>query len=258
MSLYDYDQPSPEPAAPPPRSSSRVVLNIATVIVLLAALCLCLTFLVLFFNPNAAINPFPPPTQVGRLLLPTATWTPLQMEATWTSTATPLPAATSTLAPSVTPGVIDTPITLPSSTSEFTATVTPQPSATPKPTGAPFTASVVAVDGTILDANHGCTWWGVGGTTVDLNGNPVIGLVVKLAGLLPSSQISMLTVTGTAPIYGQAGYEFKLGDAPQTTSNNLYVQLLDQAGLPLSEPIYFNTSTDCAKNLILVRFKQVK
>jgi hypothetical protein len=235
-----------------------VVFNIATIIVLLAALCLCLVFLGLFVNPNAAINPFPPPTQVGVLQLPTATWTPLQLPATWTPTTTVQPSATSTPAPSVTPGVVDTPITLPSATSQFTATVTPRPSATPKPTGAPFTASVVAVDGTILDANHGCTWWGVGGTAVSLNGNPVTGLVVKLAGVLPSSQISMLTVTGTAPIYGQSGYEFKLGDQPQVTTHALYVQLLDQAGLPLSEQIYFDTLADCAKNLILVRFKQVR
>ena len=194
-------------------------------------------------------------------MLPTA-FTPLALPATWTPEATLVPAATVTLGPSVTPGVIDTPVlTLgagtPQPTSAVTTTTVP-PSPTPRPTGAPFTAQVVAVDGTIVDAQHGCTWWGVGGTAADLNGNPIVGLVVKLSGVLPSEQINLLTVSGTAPAYGQGGYEFRLGDAPLATSQRLYVQLLDQAGLPLSEPIYFDTFADCSRNLILVRFRQVR
>jgi hypothetical protein len=77
-------------------------------------------------------------------------------------------------------------------------------------------------------------------------------------GILPSSQVDLFTVTGTAPIYGQGGFEFRLGDTPLSTNDRLYAQLLDQAGLPLSEQIYFDTSSECTQNLILVRFRQVR
>lgn len=262
MSLYDYDQPPPAAAPQPKPSSSRMVYNIATAIALLGSLCLCLVFLGLFVNPYAALNPFPPPTQVGVLQLPTATWTPLQLPATWTPTPSLEPSATWSPQPSVTPGVIDTPITLPSSTSQFTATVTPRPSATPRPTGAPFTASVQPVDSTIVHPDLGCSWWGVGGTAVDLRGNPIVGIIVKLGGALDGRLLegnnAMLTVSGTAPIYGQGGYEFKLGDVPEATRQQMYMQLLDQAALPLSDKVYFDTFADCSKNLILIRFKQVR
>jgi hypothetical protein len=36
------------------------------------------------------------------------------------------------------------------------------------------------------------------------------------------------------------------------------VQLVDQSNLPLSDQIYVTTSTDCAKNLVLVRFKKTR
>jgi len=45
---------------------------------------------------------------------------------------------------------------------------------------------------------------------------------------------------------------------PQNTNDALYVQLLDQAGLPISEQITFDTFADCSKNLILIRFQKVR
>jgi len=36
------------------------------------------------------------------------------------------------------------------------------------------------------------------------------------------------------------------------------VQLLDQAGAPLSEKIYFETFEDCNRNLVFINFKQVR
>jgi len=207
MSSYDYNE-SPEAKS---RSSagqtSRMIYNVLTIVALLASVCLCLGFLGLFVNPNSAINPFPPPTAIQPLQMPTATWTPIQLPATWTPSVTIEPSTTWTPQPSVTPGVINTIAVLPTETSRFTATSTPRPSATPRPTGAPFTASVVAVDGgAILGPEHGCSWWGVGGQATDLQGKPIVGLVIKLAGFLSGQQISMLTVTGTAPVYGQGGY----------------------------------------------------
>jgi hypothetical protein len=42
------------------------------------------------------------------------------------------------------------------------------------------------------------------------------------------------------------------------TYNLLKVRLEDQAGLPLSDFVSIDTFSDCAKNLIVVNFKQVK
>jgi hypothetical protein len=235
-----------------------MIFNILTIIALLASVCLCLFFLTIFVSPNMALNPFPPPTAIQPLELPTATWTPIQLPATWTPTATIVPADTWTPQPSVTPGVTSTPAVLPSETGRFTATSTPRPSATPRPTGAPFTADVRPVDGTVVDLEHGCDWWGVGGQVTDLSGTPIRGLQVILKGALNGQAISLFTVTGTVPVYGQGGYEFKLGDVPQNTNDAMYVQLLDQAGLPISEQVDFDTFADCSKNLILIRFRQVR
>jgi hypothetical protein len=75
---------------------------------------------------------------------------------------------------------------------------------------------------------------------------------------LNGETIDLITISGTAPQYGQAGYEFKLADQPVDSVQNLYLQLLDQADLPLSEKYYFDTFNDCEKNLILVNFTQVR
>jgi hypothetical protein len=43
---------------------------------------------------------------------------------------------------------------------------------------------------------------------------------------------------------------------PVASNDTLYLQLLDQAGLPLSDNVYIDTFNDCKKNLVLVRFKK--
>ena len=65
-------------------------------------------------------------------------------------------------------------------------------------------------------------------------------------------------MTGTAPEYGKGGYEFVLADQPIASTNTLWIQLLDQADLPLSDKIYFSTYDTCEQNLILINFQQVK
>jgi hypothetical protein len=64
------------------------------------------------------------------------------------------------------------------------------------------------------------------------------------------------TVSGIAPAYGKSGYEFFLGTVPIGSRGQLYLQIVDQAGLPLSDNIYIDTYNDCSKNLVLVRFKK--
>ncbi len=90
---------------------------------------------------------------------------------------------------------------------------------------------------------------------VNANNSPIIGQVVVLRGSLDGKTIEQQTVSGINKEYGESGFEFVIGNAP-ISSTTLYVQLVDQSGLPLSDKIAIQTSADCAKNLVLVRFKK--
>jgi hypothetical protein len=146
---------------------------------------------------------------------------------------------------------------LPTVSSGFTATPEPKPTFTPKATSMPFTVSVSALESAPING-IGCNWLGIAGTAEDLNGSPLLYLTVKVSGALGEKPIDRLTVTGTAPKYGQGAFEFTLADLPVNSENTLWVQLFDQAGLPLSDQVYFSTFDDCKKNLVLVRFKKVR
>lgn len=228
------------------KKQGTIVWDILTVLILLTAFCVGGIFLIIFINPNGSLNPFPPPTMP--VLIPTGTATPtssVKLPATWTPTP-PLP-------PTNTP------------TPEATYTLTPEgtqptPENTRDPAeGMPF----VMQDGNpqyipnIYHPDAGCNWMGVGGQVIGLDGGAVLYLSIKLGGSLNGETIEMITISGTAPQYGQAGYEFKLSDQPINSTQNLYVELLDQADLPLSEKYYFDTFNDCDKNLILINFKQI-
>jgi hypothetical protein len=101
---------------------------------------------------------------------------------------------------------------------------------------------------------------GVGGQAIDLSGAPVLGLVVQLGGNLQGNLLDLLSLTGSAAQfgYGPGGYEFTLADEPITTDETLYVQLLDQAGQPLSDRVFFDTTDSCEQNLVLINFTQLK
>jgi hypothetical protein len=243
--VFDYYEEEDERQTKANRNS--MVWNILTILVLITALCVGGIFLVIFLNPQSSLNPFPPPAMP--VLIPTSTAIPtsgVQLPPTWTPTP-PLP-------PTVTP------------TPEPTYTLTPkgeQPTSenTQDPAeGMPF----VMQDGNpqyipnIYHPDAGCSWMGVGGQVIGLDGGAVLYLSIKLGGSLNGETVDLITISGTAPQYGQAGYEFKLSDQPADSTQNLYVQLLDQADLPLSEKYYFDTFNDCDKNLILINFKQIR
>ena len=102
---------------------------------------------------------------------------------------------------------------------------------------------------------------GVAGQVCDLSGAPVSGQQVPaLAGpCSASAEIDLLSLTGLTTAYGNNGfYEFTLGEKPVNSTGTLWVQLLDQSGLPMSDKIYFDTYDACDKNLIFVNFKQAR
>jgi hypothetical protein len=94
---------------------------------------------------------------------------------------------------------------------------------------------------------------------MSLNGEAVRGLFVQLGGTIPGvDSMDNLTMTGLAPEYGPGGFEITLSDKLVASNSTLWIQLLDQQNLPLSDRIYFSTFDDCEKNLIIIYFDQVR
>ncbi|MGD8402356.1 MAG: hypothetical protein PVJ21_01760 [Anaerolineales bacterium] len=248
MSEFNFDEPEPKSSG---FSMPAIGLwDILTILVLLVTVCLGAYFIAVFINPASSMNMLQP------VWTPTPTITPRQLEATWTPTATVYVPPTATLLPSITPPATLTPANFipPTVTSE--STVPPTATSTPK---APFSVSSVnSIESIIIPhlLNAGCDWQGVGGTVDDQNSSPIIGIVVRLAGSYDGKSVELTTISGISPEYGKSGFEFVLGDTPIDSNDRIYVQLLDQAGLPLSEEIRIDTSSDCKENLVLVRFKK--
>lgn len=237
------------------RSSSDALFNILTILIGLAILLVLVFTAIIFTNPNSALNPFAPPTIPPMIVLPSATATPLRIAATWTPTPTNIPTETPTpLPPTETPTITNTfSMPLP----RITGSVSPSPTVSSKFSFVPQ-ADPIAVDATIFNPSRTCDWTGIAGQIVDLRGRPVIGVTVHLTGFFAGKSVDIITLSGLYRQYGESGYEFDLGTKPVNTQNLLQLELEDQAGLPLSDKIYISTYSDCAKNLIVVNFKQVK
>jgi hypothetical protein len=119
--------------------------------------------------------------------------------------------------------------------------------------------SPVAISSVAFHPEAGCNWMGIAGQVLNMSGAPVsTGVIVRVGGELAGVKKDITSLTGTARQYGEAGYEIVLGASPTQSSSNLWVQLLDQAGLPMSPRIVFDTYASCDQNLIFITFKQIK
>ena len=253
MDISKYQEP-PEKRG----KSLAFVWNFLTMLSLFGAAAIVVLFIMLFRDPQSALNPFPPPTFPVALLLPTSTPitpTATSPTATPTATYTPEPTATNTPRPTATLPPTPTFFTL------FTAMVTP--TLTEPPVGYPFDVqqgSPIAI-ANISHPELECSWMGVAGQVFDMSNAPITGLLVRLDGALPGVRITeeKLSLTGAALNYGRTGYyEFTLADEPIASKGTLWVQLLDQAGVPMSQKAYFDTYASCDKNLIILNFKQIR
>jgi hypothetical protein len=242
-------------AQEPPRRKipSALVWNVLTIAVLVTTLCFISVFVLIFVNPYSGINPFPPPTSDPTMVPPTATVTPRF-----------------TLVPSWTPTVMVTQLTvtpeaviIPESTPVAPVNATAMEESGSTPQGGfsfvPRQGSPAAIDGASFHLEISCNWSGVAGQATSLNGESVRGLFVQLGGAMPGFEsVDKLAMTGLASQYGEGGFEFTLADKPFDSTGTLWVQLLDQQNMPLSEKIHFDTYDDCQKNLIIIYFDQVK
>jgi hypothetical protein len=226
--------------------------NVLTVLVWLGMAFMVMAFVTILFNPNSALNPLrapEAPTLVSAVQIPTMTpsSTPTPDVLTKTPSPTPVtPTATATLTRTPTPTA--------------TETVTPGPSPTATIHSLyPFIlrGETKVIDAATFPDHDTCKLW-VAGQAYDLQGAPMVGITVMLGGYMDGKNLYQLSLTGTALQYGQAGYEFTIADRPVKSRQSVWVELFDQAMIPLSAKVYFDTVEDCGQNLILINFRQVR
>ena len=235
------------------RRGANLVWNILAAILLLMTACVVLVVLSIYVNPNSAWNPFPPPTLYPSPVLPSATSTlRMTLEPSWTPTVV-IPTRTQTPAPTNTPLVTPTVESLPATETPSGPTSTPGDFAFALMDGSPS-----AIRGDTFHPELGCEWIGVAGQVVDLSGEAVRSQFIHLGGTVEGETISRLTITGSAPAYGLAGYEFIIANRLVGTTQTLWIQLEDVQGLPMSERIYFDTYADCERNLVVIYLQQVR
>jgi hypothetical protein len=237
----------------PHRKGGDIFWNILTVLLLLGMVVMAGLFYLIFQNPTIVFNPYPPPTLPAPIVIPSRTPTVPKLPPTWTavptSTSTPVPTSvprpTITAVPTATEIVADIPTSIP--TAKINSIYAFVLQSTP-----------TAIDASVLYPERDCKWLGVGGQVVDLQGRPVTGITVQLGGNLNNALLDQTSLTGLALKYGEAGYEFELAKLPIESKQTLWVRLIDQAKLPLSAKVYFDTYSECQRNLIVVNFRQVR
>ena len=156
------------------RLDDRVV-ELFTILAVIATLLICLCYATIFFNPMVALNPFPPRTPTVQIMVvPTLSPT---LPATWTPTATPTNTPTPTRTFTATPTFTKTPTRTPTPTRTFT----PTPTLVPPPTNTPMPPPYQLI-GNQLYAGYDCTLTQVFGTIVDQNSVPMGGIQIRLTG----------------------------------------------------------------------------
>lgn len=229
------------------RTRRDTLWNVFTGFILFVAAVVLGYLALIFLDPSLPLNPFPPPTMpaLAGSTLPTPTL--YVLPATQTATALPSttqvpPTATSTNAPTVVP-------TMPQA-------ITSDPNAQ-----YPFVlkSNPTAMSNLVFHPESNCSWQGVAGQVVDLQGRPVEGLSVHLTGTYNGRPVDMTTLTGGAAAwYGESGFEFIIGTTPIASSGQLSIQLADQGMVAVSASVLFDTYSECDKNLVLVNFRQVR
>ena len=232
----------------------NLLLNILTGLMVVLILAVIILQVTIYLNPKVAFNPLPPYQMPDALVINFPTKSIPQSEPTPSETVAIIVQPTETI--------------MPTATQEGTfSDGTPIAEVTPVlPTETPFSGyyafvlqnEIYAIESALLKPNLGCNWVGVAGQVFDLQGRPVMGVRVWLRGTYDNKRKDLYSLTLESSPYGPSGFEITLGDRPLNSTGQLSIQLLDQAGIPISDRVYFDTFEDCQKNLILINFKQVR
>jgi hypothetical protein len=229
---YGYERPR--------RSIIDTVFNFLTTLVILTTMLIGGAIAAIYMNPYLPFNPFPPPTEAPPPTEPLPTHTPSSyLPPDWTKTPVP----TVTLTPTFT---LSPPTNTP-------------PVASPAPTPLPYSLQpgTPAFTQNFLN-DQGCAWMGVAGQVIGVEQGSSLDLWVKLGGQLAGNAVDYVSLPGSAPGYGEGGYEFVLSDQPVASENLLWIQLTDPSGNPKSEKIYLSTSDQCEENLVLINWIQTE
>lgn len=243
-------------------SSGRLYDFVSIVMVGFTALAV-IVIVLLFLNPNAGFNPFPPDDSAdegggGPGPLPTlveitpATQTPPPptLPPSWT------PSPSSTGGPTITTSPTTTITSTPTSTT--TKVPTPTRTFTPTPTGpTPVPTSqfpYILQSGTPRQTSYfanpsvGCDWAGLGGQVLDQNGIGVIGVTVHVFG----SGVDRKVTSGSNTDYGSGGWEVNVHITPVV--RNFTVRIENAVGDALSSDVDVQTGDSCSTNLTVVNF----
>jgi len=103
-----------------------------------------------------------------------------------------------------------------------------------------------------------CSWSGIAGQAFGPGGVPQPDVVVVVSGDANGTPVEEFGYTGTAPEYGENGYEIVFPTGPVNTKDSMMIQLLDLQGNELSMRYVFDTYIDCKKALIIYNFTLAK
>jgi hypothetical protein len=173
----------------------------------------------------------------------------------WTnpqSALNPLPPQTPFVVLTATPGAADNPLTpTVDAQGQIFVVATEAVTATTIGTESPYPFIVPDAVLHVPNANDlGCNWWSIAGTVSDMDGQAVNGYRVKVTG----DGVDETVFSGTILTFGAGGFELPLVGTPQVAE--FTVQLFSPQDAPLSPPITVTTQADCNANVAIVNFVQ--
>lgn len=264
----DANYPARREAAPEalPARRGYGCADVITALFLLLSVGVVSVTVLLIANPQSPLNPFPPPTNMPRLVLatpaPTTTITltftaipPTPTIPTATPTPSPTPTETPTITPTTTPvvgGISVIPAITPTAPTPAN-TVDPASIQSTRPA---FPFSVKSIRYQANEGAEGCRWQSIAGVVLNLAGQPrgkqEGSLAVSVSG--DNSRIDEFTYTGTEPRFGESGFEIFLGVVPRVADYT--VELRGTTGAPISEKVTVQTREACNENVAVIEFMQ--
>ncbi len=224
-------------------TGQRDIFQILTVLTIVLIAVMCMGMLLIFINPQIALNPAKPPSGARVAAVPTLaatsvsgfalppTWTPTPT-LTPTPTETPTPTPTSTSTPTITPTPTETPTVTPTVPSRTPTRRPPTRTFTPAiPTAAPAPAYPYRTQ--FQSCKHSGATFIEGTVYSSAGGGFESGVRVAMGSAPGGGDIYYVTsgASGKSP-----GYFIHVIRSPGSAPGNYFMWVADGAGKPLSDP----------------------
>ncbi len=209
--------------------------QIATLVIVVLIVLVCMSYLLIFANPQVALNPLKPP-------IPTSTLIIAALPPTWTPTPTSTSTFTPTPTPTATPTFTPTPTSTPTNTPIPTATRHPTPRPTRTPAPPPPAQTYVFNLGRPVEVHRNCGTWYLSGTVWN-SSNPSNGTKSGVpVHVFFGNQLQGTDITGSHAGKSPGYWEWIFGNG---TAGNGYVVIIDSNGNVLSPQIPFHLTANC-------------